>query len=138
MRIIDFGSQTLYNNIVSFFECSIEKAEKRLRNIESLKTLDDEFSDKARLSNIVRSSFVDFCEKVEATFRHYNTREVGNVLDYILFQGGLSNVPEVDQVFSAHFNIPTVQLSTLDRIRFDGDLSKYASAIGGLVRMDVK
>lgn len=137
-RIIDFGSKELYNNIASFFDYSEEKAEKELMKIKSLNNLQDDFSEEARFANIVRSSITDFCEKVNTVFRHHRTREVGNALDLILLQGGLANTIEVDDIFATYFNIPAMQLSNLDMVRWDGNISKYANAIGGLIRTDVK
>lgn len=137
-QIIDFSVETLCNNISAFFEYSIEDVEEKLKKIESLQRIqEDEFSDEARFSNIIRSSFTSLFEKTDAIIRYYDSREVGNSLDYILLQGGLSNIPDIDEMFSNYFEIPARQLSALDRIRWDGDLSSYATAIGGLIRMDV-
>lgn len=137
-RAIDFGIESLNNMVLALFEYPPSQIDKQLRNIKSLEIKDNEFSDQARFSNAVRSTIVDFCEKVDAVFRHYNTRETGNAIDCILLQGGGSNINEIDKVFSAHFNINASQLSTLDRIKWEGDIYKYANAIGGLIRMDVR
>lgn len=137
-RVIDFGMKTLNETILSFFEYPVSQIEKQLRSIRSLEIMSDEFSDEARFSNVVRSTIIDFCEKVDAVFRHYNTRETGNAIDCILLQGGVSNINQIDKVCSAHFNINASQLSTLDKINWEGDLYKYANAIGGLIRMDVR
>lgn len=137
-KVIDFGVQTLHNNISSFFEYSIKEVEEKLKTIGSLEKIkEDEFSDDARFANIIRSGFIALFEKIEAVTRYHDTREVGNVLGAIVLQGGLSNVPDLDQMFSTYFNVPAMQLSSLDRIPWDGDLSSYATAIGGLIRMDV-
>ena len=137
-RVIDFGMKTLTETILSFFEYPPSQVEKQLRTIRSLEIRDDEFSDEARFSNVVRSTLIDFCEKVDTVFRHYNTRETGNAIDCILLQGGVSNINQINKIFSTHFNIQTSQISTLDRINWEGGLCKYANAIGGLVRMDVR
>ena len=138
-QIMDFSVQTLHDNVASFFDYPIEKVQRQLEDIKSLEGIDeDDFSDEARFANIVRSRFVSFFQQIEAVVQYYNTREVGNLLDCILLQGGLSNIPEIDQMFSDFFSIPAMQLSSLDMVRWDGDLSKYASAVGGLIRMEVK
>lgn len=137
-QIIDFSVQTLYENVSSFFEYSIEEVEEKLKNITSLEGIqEDHFSDEARFCNIIRSRLINFLEQIEAVVKYYNTREVGNLLDCILLQGGLSNIPDIDQMFSTYFNIPAMQLLALDMVRWDRELPKYASAIGGLIRMDV-
>lgn len=135
-RVIDTGGKAMYDNIFSFFDYSIEDVEEKLVEIKSLNNFQDEFSDNYRLSNIVRTSLIDLCEKIEVVFRYYNTRETGNMINYILLQGGFSNIKEIDNLFSTYFNIPTMQLSTLDKINWSENLSKYANAIGGLIRID--
>ena len=135
-RVIDTGGKVLYDNIMSFFDYSIEEIEEKLMDIEDLNHYQDEFSDKSRFSNIVRTTLNDICEKLEIVFRYYNTRETGNMVNYILLQGGYSYINGADNVFSAYFNIPSMQLSTLDKIKWDGDLSRYVNAIGGLIRID--
>lgn len=137
-QIIDFSLQTLYENISSSLEYSLEDVEEQLKKLENLETIqEDEFSDHARFSNIVRSSVLSLFEKTDGVIRYYNTREVGDVLNLILLQGGLSNIPDITQMFSAYFGTPAMQLTSLDGIRWDGDLSQYATAIGGLIRTDV-
>lgn len=138
-QIIEFGTQTLHENVSSFFQYSMEELDNKLQKISNLQRIqEDEFSDNARFTNIIRSSFINFFEQADAVIRYYNSREVGDVLGCIILQGGLSKVPEISKMFAAYFDVPAMQLSSLDRIRWDGDLSHYATAIGGLIRMDVR
>ena len=69
-------------------------------------------------------------------FRYYRTREIGNDINLVLLHGGLSNIKGIDKLFTESFNIPCVKLDSISKVKFNGNLSKYANAIGGLIRLD--
>jgi len=75
-------------------------------------------------------------EKIEMIFRYYMTRDSGNIINYILLEGGLSNINGLDNLFSNYFNIPSIKLLSLDKIKWNEELSKFSNAIGGLIRFD--
>lgn len=135
-RAIDVGAKDLYENISSFFNYSLEDIEKRVMEIEDISISREEFTDYYRLINIVRTSLINLCERIEMIFRYYLTRETGNNINFILLQGGLSNINGIDNLFSNYFNIPCVKPSNLDKIKWSGDLSKFSNAIGGLIRIN--
>lgn len=133
-RVIDVGVETLHENLSSFFDYSLEDIENSVMEIEDVSVTREEFTDQYRILNILRTTLFNLMEKVEMVFRYYNTREAGNTINFILLQGGLSNIKGMDNLFSNYFNIPSVKLSNLDKIKWSGDLSKFSNAIGGLIR----
>ncbi|MFY9214682.1 MAG: pilus assembly protein PilM [Tissierellaceae bacterium] len=75
-------------------------------------------------------------ESIDMVLQYYNTREIGNSIDYILLHGVCSQVEGLETSFNNYFNLNAVKLSSLDRFRTDIDLGLYSNAIGGLIRMD--
>ncbi len=135
-RVVDIGTEAIYENLSSVFDYSWEDMEQKIIGIEDVSVSKDEFTDDNRLLNIVRTTLTNLMEKIEMVFRYYLTREMGNNINFILLQGGLSNINGVDNLFSNYFNIPSVKLLTLDKIECAEDLSKFSNAIGGLIRSD--
>ena len=135
-RVIDIGTRILYENLASFFEYTWEEREEKVMSISDINKTDDEFSDYNRLVNIVKLTIDNLIEQIEVVFRYYLSRESGNIINYILLQGGLANINGVDSMFSNYFNVPSVKIDALDKIKFNGELVKYSNAIGGLIRSD--
>ena len=135
-RVLAIGAKDLYENIKSFFDYSMEEIEDKVREIKNLNVAREEFTDYYRLLNITKSTIESLLEEIEMIFRYYRTRGMGNDINIILLQGGLSKINELDNLFSNYFNIPSITLSKLDKVKWDGDLIKYSNAIGGLIRMD--
>lgn len=134
-RVLDTGAKDLYENIGAVFDCSIEESEEKVKEIENINPNTEEFTDYYRIVNIAKSTIDTLLEKVDMIFRYYRTRHMANDVNIIILQGGLSNINGVDNLFSNHFNIPSVNLEELDKLKWNGDLAKYSNAIGGLIRI---
>lgn len=135
-RIIDMGAKVLYESIGLLFDCSLEDIEQKTFDIRDLNTIQEEFTDYQRLVNITRTTIQNLLENIEIVFNYYTSREDENEINYILLQGGLSNLNGIDNMFSNYFNIPSIQINNLDKIKWNGDLSKYSNAIGGFIRIE--
>ncbi|MDR7856125.1 type IV pilus assembly protein PilM [Tissierella sp.] len=135
-RVIEVGAKELYENVGLIFDCSVEDCERKIFEVRNLNTIQEDFTDYYRLVNVIKSILNNLLEKIEIVFKYYISRGSKSDINYILLQGGLSNLNGVDNIFSNYFNIPSVKLISLDKIKFDGDLSQYSNAIGGLIRMD--
>lgn len=134
-RVLEPGAKDLYDNISSLIGYSSEESEQKVREIEEINSANEEFTDHYRLLNITKSTINTLLENIETIFRYYRTREIGNNINIIILQGGLSNISGLENFFSNYFNVPTIILSHLDKIKFDDDLSKYSNAIGALIRI---
>ncbi|WP_353095904.1 pilus assembly protein PilM [Tissierella praeacuta] len=135
-RIIDIGAELLYEDLGEFFDCSLNEMEQKIEEIEDISIYKEEYTEYYRLVNIVKNIFINLMEKIEMIFRYYITRDSSNIINFIVLEGGLSNINGVDNLFSNYFNIPAIKLLSLDKIKWDGDLSKFSNAIGGLIRFD--
>ena len=134
-RVLDIGLKTLIDNLASFFDYSLEEREKKIFEIEDISHDSDDFNDYSRIVNIARTSMDDLMEKINVIFRFYISRDTGNIINYILLQGGLSNINGMDKLFSNYFNTPSIRLLSLDNVRMEDDISKFSNAAGGLIRI---
>lgn len=135
-RILDIGAETLYENLEELFDYSPEDIEEKIKEIEDISIYKEEYTEYYRLLNVVRNTLINLMEKIEMIFRYYMTRDSGNIINYILLEGGLSNINGLDNLFSNYFNIPSIKLLSLDKIKWNEELSKFSNAIGGLIRFD--
>ena len=134
-RVLDTGAKNLYEHIASVFGYSLEECIEKVKEIENINPSNEEFTDYYRIVNIAKSTIDSLMEKVEIIFRYYRTRHMGNDVNIITLLGGLSNINGMDNLFSNYFNIPSVNLERLDKLKCEVDLKKYANAIGGLIRI---
>ena len=135
-RVIDMGAKGLYESVGLLFDCTIEDSKRKIFEMTDLNTIQGEVSDYNRLKSVTRTNLDNLMEKIEIVFKYYTSRECKSDINYILLQGGLSNLMDIDNIFSNYFTIPSIKLNSLDKIKWDGDLNKYSNAIGGLIRRD--
>ena len=127
-RVIEGGAGELIKSLSSQLNLDEDEVFHMVYELEDL-------NGDSELAQTARSVLQDIMERVEMIFRYYKTREIGNDINLILLSGGLSNVGGIEKLFSEFFDISTVKLSSLNRVKFNGDLPKYANAIGGLIRV---
>lgn len=135
-RVIEGGAITLYENIGTLFDYGWDERIRKVKEIKDINATNEEFTDYYRLLNLTRSTIDSIMEKIETVFKYYTSRGSENKINFVLLQGGLSNINGVDNLFSNYFSIPSVRLNSLDKIKCTGDLPKYSNAIGGLIRID--
>lgn len=135
-RVIDLGAKHLCEQIGSNFNCGLEEAVTRLKEIDDINNLVEDQSDNYQIIYITRYFLNNIMERIEMVFRYYTTRGSGYSIDLAIIQGGLSNISGIDELFSNYFNIPTIKLYSLDKVNWEGDYSKFANAIGALIRVN--
>lgn len=119
-RVDDITENELINGIIN------------INNVnENLVTINNEY----KIVEGTKETIFGIMDRIEMIFRYYRTREMGNDINLVILHGGLSNIKGIEKTFSDTFNIPCVKLNSLSKIKFDGDLSKYANAIGGMIRV---
>lgn len=135
-RTIDIGANTIYKSISQLLDFSIEEAKHKIKRIKDINLENQEYDEYHRIINLVRSSLESLMERIQSVTRYYTSRDQKNSIDLILLYGGLSNINRIGKIFSEYLGIETLKLESLDKVKFDGDLSLYANAIGGLIRRD--
>lgn len=111
-----------------------------LAKVEALQLGDisDELNSNSQEYSLVqqlRGDISEILQKIEMVIRYYKTREVGNDIDLILLYSDMSNIDGIEKIFSDFFDKPCVKLKSLSKVKYNDDLSKYANAIGGLIRL---
>ncbi|MCK9442989.1 MAG: type IV pilus assembly protein PilM [Tissierellaceae bacterium] len=135
-RVLDTGTKTMIDNISSLYDYTEEEIEEKLFGIDNINESSEEFTDYYRFLNTVRTTLENLMDEIDIIFRYYTSRETSNVINYIVLQGGLANIEGIENMFSNRFAIPSVKLNKLDKLKWDGELSKYSNAIGGLIRIE--
>lgn len=103
-----------------------------------IKDLDDDLppiSDNYKFLEITKEGLDECLNRVEMVFRYFKTRNLGNEISLIVIHGLLAEIEGIDKHISNFFSIPCVKLESLDKVKFNSQLSKYANAIGGLIRL---
>ncbi len=133
-RIIEFGGDDLNRNILNIFEFTKEQLEDKKRGIKNISKTDEEYTEYNRLVNIVNISIEDIMRRIDAIFKYYTSREIGNEIQRILLYGGLSNINGMDKLFEDYYNIPTMKIQNIDGIFISKDENKYINCISSLIR----
>lgn len=135
-RTLEGGANDILTSLSDEVDFNEEEVMEKIMNIENITQLpnNEEESEINTKINIILKEIID---RIEMIFRYYRTREIGNEINLVLLHGGLSNINGIEELFSQSFNVPCVKLDSISKVNFNGDLSKYANAIGGLIRLDV-
>lgn len=125
-RILELGQNHIVEKIMNKKDLNQEETMLFLDELSSIEDYEAEVIDIAQ----------DLFERIEMVFRYYKTRDLSNDINEVILQGQLINIPGVDKVFSNYFNTPVMKINSLNKVKFDGNFSQYANAIGGLIRID--
>ena len=135
-RIIEGGANDILLSLKEEFDYSGDELRDKIMRIddisESISDLSEDYEIRTKTMEALRA----IIDRIEMIFRYYRTREIGNEINLVILHGGLSNIPGIEKLFSDFFNIPCVKLDSISKVKFNGNLSKYANAIGGLIRLD--
>lgn len=135
-RLVEGGFGTLINNIKDRFDLFDEEAYEKILNIDDISQRISLINENYEIVEEVRKNIQEIMDRMEMIIRYYRSREIGNDIDLLLLHGTLSQVKGIEKNFADFFNVPCIKLQTISKLKFNGDLSKYASAIGGLIRVN--
>lgn len=135
-RMVEGGFDTLIDNLGHRFHVSNEEARDFILNIDDLmKDLSTDDKDYEKITEVKRN-ILNITDRLEMVIRYYNSREQDNFIDLLILHGDMAEIKGIEKLFTEIFNIPCIILDTIDKLKFEGDLSKYANAIGGLIRVN--
>lgn len=135
-RIIEHNLSKFISEFKDKFDFTYDFIFKRLYSIDDLDTDVSTDINDYNLKEGFKKIINDIMDNVEMIFRYYRTREIGNDIDLILLHGDMAKIEGIEKIFSNFFNVPCSKLKSLNKLKFDGDLTLYANAIGGLIRLD--
>lgn len=133
-RIIEIGGEYIDQSILNYFDYDLEEFKVKKEGIEDINHFHDEESEYYKVVNIIKKSIITLTEKIEIIFRYYLTRKMDNKINMIILSGGISNIKGVDNMFSNIFNIPSITIKSLDKVKFNNEFSDYINAIGSIIR----
>lgn len=134
-RLIDSGLDNILEDLVDKLDLSKEEAKNWILNLDDInETLAE--SDASSMIEEARASLHEMADKIEMVIRYYHTRDMENKIDLLMLHGPLSKINGIEEFFIHFFGIPCMSLESIDKLKFDGDLSSYGNAIGGLIRVN--
>ena len=135
-KAVDIGGQSLDNNAVNLLTLNAEELHAKKLEIADINNVQEEFSDKDRYLNIIRTSLESIMDRVDRVIKYYLSKEVDNEIEQLILFGGLSNIKGVDRLFFNSFGIPTERLKSINKVSLSNDVSKYVNCLGALLRDD--
>lgn len=104
----------------------------RINIIESGDLMFSRFTEfKSAISILDNDSII---ETIEATFKYYQSKNQGNIINLILLHGDNEILDSMEQNLSGYFEIPAIKLNQLDNLDFHDNLWEFADCIGALIR----
>lgn len=133
----DITSDNLIDSIGKLYpELSEEDIIGRIGEIKSLNESYSSSNQKHHISESIKTYVADTATRIEMILRYYRTREAGNDIDLILLTGEMADIEGVDKLLSGYFDKTVIRLNSMEKVKYEGKLHKYANAIGGLIRLD--
>ena len=137
-RILEGGANDILLSLKEKFDLSEDELIDKIMGLKDIAGSMYELHEDYEIYLSTKETLQAIIDRIEMIFRYYRTREIGNEINLVLLHGGLSNINGIEKMFSESFDIPCVKLESISKLKFNGNLSKYANAIGGLIRLDVK
>ena len=124
--------------------CSSDLSLSRVVNVEINPAVNTEYSDTfdysddqdAAVATALKSDLTAVLNGIDMVFRYYSSRESHKDIELVLIYGSYSNIDGIEDLMSSYLDKPCVKLNVLDKVKFYGDIAKYANAIGALIRRD--
>lgn len=137
---VDLGQESTALNITSKGIMSISRVVKAeinpVSNDNPFKTFDDSYDQDVAVVSGIKSNLAAIFDGIDMVFRYYNSRETDNKIELVLIYGSYSNIDGIKSMMSSYLDRTCVILDNLDKVKFNGDLAKYANAIGALIRVN--
>lgn len=128
-RILEFGTNQILSNIKELGDFDLPSSRNLLSKLQDIGEDKD-----LTLVDRVNSEIDSLINRVEMILRYYRNREEQKNIDLIILYGGFSHLEGIDKRFKDFFNIHTIKMETISKLKFDGSLIQYGTALGGLIR----
>lgn len=107
-----------------------------VENETNFNSYEDSYDQDVAVVSGIKSNIAVILDGIDMVFRYYNSREADNKIELVLIYGSYSNIDGIESMMNNYLNRPCVKLNSLDKVKFNGDLAKYANAIGALIRVN--
>jgi type IV pilus assembly protein PilM len=137
---VDLGQESTALNITDKGLMSLSRVVKAeispIVNETPFKTFDESYDQDVAVVSGIKSILGAVLDGIDMVFRYYNSREADNDIELVLIYGNYSNIDGIESMMSIYYDRPCVKLSIIDKVKFFGDIAKYANAIGALIRVN--
>ena len=133
-RLIEAGIYEVFDIFKDKFSFSEEQTIDWIKKIGDIGDILETHED-PKIEEL-KNSIKEIAGKIEMVVRYYHTREIENSIDLFVLHGPLATVNGMEKFFTDLFNTPCISLQSIERLKFEGNLSKYGNAIGGLIRVN--
>ncbi len=114
----------------------------RVVNVEINPSVNEGYSESSDYSDdqdaavaiALKSDLTAILNGIDMVFRYYSSRQAHKDIELVLIYGNYSNISGIEDLMSSYLDKPCVRLNVLDKVKFYGDIAKYANAIGALIR----
>lgn len=131
-RVINVGAAQWIKDIQMRMDMDEEEILNQIKDIE----INEDDTEHSAMIQSLSNILGQILEGIDMVFKYYNTRDMGNKIDFILLQGGFSKINGLEDRYKDFFNMNTIKLHSLDKIKGNEDMGVYSNAIGGLIRLD--
>jgi type IV pilus assembly protein PilM len=134
-RVVQSGSENIIKEIMDAHpDLERDRIIEIIEEYEDISVKPTGTSIEAVVMSKVYDKLFVLMDSIEMIIRYYKTREVSNHVDLVMIYGRFSNVRGMGRLFNDFFEIEATVLKTFPKVGFRGDMSRYANAIGGLIR----
>ncbi|NLY47082.1 MAG: pilus assembly protein PilM [Tissierella sp.] len=135
-RVVNTGFSHLIKDIQKKVDRNEEEILDIIKDIDLLEEVNFLDSENTFVIDSINEVLSIVFDGIDMVIKYYNTRDRDNEIDYIILQGGLSNIHGLETRFKRFFNINAIKLHSFDRIKSDEDMGAYSNAVAGLIRLD--
>lgn len=136
IAFVDLEQEGTSLNIAAKGLVSISRVIKEEINPGVFKSFEASYDQDVVAVSGLRANLAATLDKIDMVFRYYNSRETSKDIELVLIYGNYAHIDGIEELMSNYFEIPCVKLNSLDKVKFFGDLAKYANAIGALIRVN--
>ena len=136
-RVNEIGKRNIIKELQNRFGGITEQ--EALDKIDEIDDINEEYnpiSQEYIIAESLKYSLNQILESIEMIFRYYRTRDVGNNIDLVILHGNMFDINGIETLLTNYFETTCIRLDSLSKVKFNGNLSKYSNAIGGLIRID--
>lgn len=131
-KMVEIAGKHIDDNILkSNINDDLEEIKKKISNISHSY---NDISGNNNILDILKNSLLIIIDKVESVFRYYLNKSTDNKINMIILSGGIAKVNGLNNLFTNIFNIPTININSLDKVKFNGPLMDYINAVGAIIR----
>lgn len=135
-RVLDMGLSHILEDLSRKLNISPQEIERYLTNNSNLNEFIEPGNQEFNMEEILLNSFVSILEDAEIVFRYHINRDISNSIDLILLLGQFNGFRGSEEFITDFFNIESLKLKFLDRIKFGDELGHYANVIGSIIRKE--